>query len=106
MYPTYTPTKIIKTLEKYGALRAPPPNPLNRLQKCLTLNAAIVPDNTSVNANPTLNPSTKIAPRVTRFSCKHNNKTVIEAGQGINPPVKPNMTICPVLATQRRHNVR
>ena len=62
-YPTYTPTKIIKTLEKYGALRAQPPNPLKRLETCLTLNAAIVPDNTIVNANPTLNPSTKVAPR-------------------------------------------
>ncbi len=31
------------------------------------------------------------------FSCKQISSTVMDAGQGISPPVRPNSTICPVV---------
>ena len=53
-----------------------------------------------VSAKPILKPNTNVAPNANRFSCKHNKSTVIEAGHGIKPPVKPNTTICPVVTSR------
>ena len=65
------------------------PNPVNFFDIYLVLNAAITPVATRVNARPILKPKTKVAPIATFLSCKQSKSTVIVAGQGIRPPVKP-----------------
>lgn len=57
----------------------------------------MAPEATSVSARPTLKPSTSVAPSENFFSCKQISSTVMDAGQGISPPVRPNSTICPVV---------
>ena len=64
---------------------------------CLRLKAAIAPEATSVNARPMLKLNTSVAPRAKCFSCRQISSTVMDAGQGISPPVRPNITICPVV---------
>src|SRR5205814_1893586 len=74
--------------------------PDQRLAACRTLSAATVPDSTIVSARPMLKHSTSVAPSVTFFSCRHSSSTVMAAGQGTSPPVRPNTTICPVVTSR------
>ncbi len=53
-----------------------------------------------VSASPMEKPSTSVAPRAMRLSCRHSSSTVIDAGHGIRPPVRPNSTIWPVVTSR------
>ena len=61
------------------------------------LKAAAAPTETSVIAKPMLKHSTSAAPSVNSFTWMQSSKTVMAAGQGIRPPVRPNRIICPVV---------
>lgn len=55
--------------------------------------AAPAPTITSVIASPVLKVATRPMPRQNAPVFSHASRTVMTAGQGIRPPVKPKMTV-------------
>ncbi len=80
--------------------------PDQREATCLTLSAASTPADTMVSARPMLKHTTSANPRLSCFSWMQSSSTVIAAGHGMSPPVRPNMTIWPVVTLRPAKRLR
>ncbi|MEO0923791.1 MAG: hypothetical protein AAFY09_13660, partial [Pseudomonadota bacterium] len=83
------PTAAIKAADIQGAKAITLSNRLERAVIALKPMDVTTPIPTIVSARPIENALTKVMPKVSCPRCKQSKKTVIAAGQGINPPVRP-----------------